>query len=160
MGSEIQRVSDADRERYADHLSYLFSEGYVRTSAEVDQLRDQIMEARSVKMLSDALDGFPPPPVPEQPRDWGIPERWAPVTISVAILGTFTAAVPTTALAHHGDTVSNVLTAVFFVTGIVMIVAAIVVSVAVGIAWDEAGQYERERRRSLDRNRRIRDRAR
>ena len=160
MGSEITRASDADRERYERHLSYLFSEGYIKTRGEAEELRTQIMEARSLSMLTSALSGFPPPPVPEQPRDWGIPERWAPITIGVAILGIFTAVVPTTALAHHGDTWSNVLTATFFVLGMVMVVAAIIASICFSISWDNIGQFERERRRSLDRNRRIRARAR
>jgi len=159
VGSEVQRASDADRERFVSHLSYLFSEGYITTKAEVDQLREQLIEARSLKTLNDTLSGFPQPPVPERPRDWGIPERWAPVTIAIAILGVFIAAVPTTALAHHGDSVANTLTAVFLVTGMVTIIAAIITSICAGIAWDNAGQFDRERRRSLDRNRRIRDRA-
>ena len=159
MGSEVQRASDADRERYVEHLSYLFSEGYIKTRAEAEDYRDRLLEARSLKTLSDTMAGFPQPPVPEQPRDWGIPERWAPVTIAVAILGVFVAAVPTAALAHHGDSLANTLTAVFIVTGIMAVVAAIIVSLCAYTSWDNAGQFERERRRSLDRNRRIRDRA-
>jgi DUF1707 SHOCT-like domain len=159
VGSEIQRASDADRERYVNHLSFLFSEGYIRTRAEADEFRDRLLEARSLSTLNNTLSGFPQPPVPEQPRDWGIPERWVPATVGLGFLGVLIAAVPTTALAHHGDTVSNALTATFFVTGMMIVIAAIIIACCAACSWDNAGQMARERRRSLDRNRRIRDRA-
>lgn len=159
MGSEITRASDADRQRYEEHLSTLFADGFIRTRAEAEQLRTQIMEARSLSVLTSALSGYPQPPIPEQPRDWGIPERWVPITIGTGILGVFIAAVPTTALAHRGDTVSNVLTAVFFVIGLMTIIASIITACCAYASWDNAGQSARQRRRSVDRNRRIRARA-
>jgi len=100
VGSEVTRASDADRERYIEHLSTLFADGLITTRAEMDQLRDQIMAARSLKILNDTMSGFPLPPIPQQRRDWGIPERWAPLTIGMGALGVLIAAVPTAALAQ------------------------------------------------------------
>ena len=155
MGSEVTRASDADRERYAEHLSYLFAEGYIRTRSEADQLRGQLLEARSIKVLNDTMSGFPLPPMPPQRRDWGIPERWAPVTIAAGALGILTAAVPTTALAHRDDSLSNALVAAFFALGMIIVVVAAITALCAGISWDSIGQSERERRRSMDRNRRV-----
>jgi len=153
--SEIQRACDADRERYAEHLSYLFAEGYIKTQAEAEQLRDQLMVARSVKVLNDTMSGFPLPPMPRQRRDWGIPERWGPVTIAVGALGILIAAVPTTALAHRGDSASNALSAAFFAIGLITVAVAIITALCAAVSWDNVGQAERERRRSADRNRRA-----
>ena len=159
MGSEVTRASDADRQRYVDHLSYLFAEGYIKTRAEAEEIRDRLLEARSLSILDNTLFGFPQPPIPERPRDWGIPERWVPATVGLAFLGVLIAAVPTTALAHHGDTVSNAFTATFFVTGIMIVIAAVIIACCAACSWENAGQMARDRRRSRDRNRRIRDRA-
>jgi hypothetical protein len=155
MGSEVTRASDTDRQRYLDHLNYLFAEGYIQNRAEADQLRAQLMEARSLSILNSTLSGMPLPPMPQQRRDWGIPERWVPVTIGMFLAGAFIAAVPSTALAHSGDSFSNALTAAFLVIGIAICIAAIVTACCAGVSWDNIGQYERDQRRSKDRNRNV-----
>lgn len=158
MESEVTRASDADRQRYVEHLSTLFADGYIKNRAEAEQLRTQLLEARSVSVLKSTMSGYPLPPMPRQRRDWGIPERWAPITIAAGVLGVFIAAVPTAALAHHGDSFANMLTAAFLAIGIVMVVVAIIAGICFACSWENIGASERARRREADRNRRLQDR--
>lgn len=157
MGTEITRAGDADRQRYVDHLNELVGDGYV-SPVEAEALRDQIMRARSLKVLNDTLSGMPLPPMPRQRRDWGIPERWVPVTIGIGLVGALVAAVPPTALAHHHDSLSNSLSVTFIVVGIMIIVAAIVAASCAAVSWENAGTHGREQRRSADRNRKNQSR--
>ena len=160
MGTEITRASDTDRNRYVEHLSFLFAEGFIKTRAEAEELRDQILGARSVKVLNDALSGFPLPPMPRQRRDWGVPERWVPLTIGMGVAGALIATVPTSALAHNGSDIANALTAVFLTVGILIVVAAIITACCAYTRWDNIGQFERDSRREKDRNRRSQARKR
>jgi hypothetical protein len=151
MGTGITRACNADRERFTDHLSVLYGKGYI-TDAEEDALREQIMSARSLSVLYSTLSGYPLPEEPVPPaarrRDWSVPENWVPACIATAITGFLTAVVPATALAHRGDTLSNVLTALSIVSGIILVLVAVVVSVIASCRWEDIGASEREKRRS------------
>ena len=130
MGYEVNRACDADRERFESHLSFLYGKGYV-TEAEAENLRQQIMSARSLSLLESTLSGYPlpEPPPPERRRDWTVPENFVPACIIAAVIGVVVAVLPATALAHRGDTASNVLTAASVVTGILMVIVAVIIAV-------------------------------
>jgi hypothetical protein len=158
MGTEISRASDEDRQRYLDHIDNLYGDGYIQTPTEAETLRRQILEARSVSTLNSTLSGMPLPPMPRQRRDWGVPERFVPLVIGMGLVGALVAAVPTTALAHHGDSLSNSLSAAFFVTGALIFAASIITACCAFASWDNIGQFERDRRREADRNRKNQSR--
>jgi len=114
------------------------------------------MSARSLSLLNSVLSGYPlpEPPPPENPRrDWCVPVNFIPACIATGITGLMVAVLPATALAHRGDTLSNVLSAVAIITGIILIATAIVVWVAASWHWDDIGQFERERRRAANKRR-------
>ena len=155
MGAEITRACDADRERFTEHLSFLYGKGYV-TEAEAEALRQQIMSARSLSLLESTLSGYPlpePPPSERQRRDWTVPENFVPACIVTAITGLMVAVVPATALAHRGDTLSNVMTATSIVTGIILVLVACLVAAIAGCHWEDIGQLEREKRRRANKRR-------
>lgn len=158
MGNEITRACDADRQRFADHLAFLYGQGYI-TEAEAEALRQQIMSARSLSILYSTLSGYPlpePEPLPAEKRrrDWLVPENFVPACVVTAIAGLLTAVVPATALAHRGDTVSNVLTATAIVSGIILVLVAILVAAIASCRWEDIGSFEREKRRAADKRRR------
>jgi hypothetical protein len=152
MGTEITRASDADRERFAGHLSVLYGKGYI-TEAEAEEIRQQILRARSLSVLESALSGFPQPENQRPKTDWGMPERFLPACIAAGITGIMVAVVPVTALAHRGDSLSNVLSAVSIITGLAIVVVALIVAVCAGCSWDDAGASERYRRREEQKRR-------
>lgn len=155
MGTEITRACDADRERFTEHLAYLYGKGFITTDAEAEELRRQIMSARSLAVLNSTLSGYPlPEPEPSKRRDWSVPENFVPACVVTAIAGLLTAVVPATALAHRGDTVSNVLTATAIVSGGILVLVAILVAVIASCRWQDIGAFEREKRRAADKRRR------
>lgn len=158
MSGEITRAGDADRQRYIDHLGTLYAEGFI-TEPEVESLRAKILESRSLRMLEMILDGFeqPPPPMPAHPgRDWGVPRNFVPACTAAAAAGLMVAVIPATALAHYGDTFSNVLTAFSIVLGALMIVAAIIFACAAASCWEDSDLPSRQRRMAQEKARRNR----
>jgi hypothetical protein len=88
MNTEITRANDADREKYAKHLSTLYAEGYV-TDEEAAQMRDKIFAARDLTTLHYIFAGMPLPE--KKMRISGLnqdhPERfWAAGGICFAVM--------------------------------------------------------------------------
>jgi len=147
----VTRAGREDRDRYLNHLSFLYATGHVTDKEELEGMRDAVLAVRTLAGLEAVLEGFPPPPLPPPPRDMAIPENFLPKFLLRSYIGVFTAVLPTVALSHEHGAAANVFTAFFLVLGMSITLNAVVHMWMTSVIWENMGPEERRKRRRNDR---------
>lgn len=150
MDNEVTRTGNADRERYANHLPALHAEGYI-SMEELDTMTGRVLRASTLRELDGIMAGFPKPPEPRRPRDWGIPSNFLPLTAVGSIVGITIAVVPTAALSGHNSSLAAVATGLALAWGIWIVIVAVVAAVVAAVTWDDLDCYDKKQRRVRDR---------
>lgn len=149
MGQEITRASNADRDRYANHIPELFTQGLI-TEEQMFHMLDMVLKAQTLVQLDDLLAGLPQPEMQPRPRDYAVPRNFLRVGLAATLFGlTLAVAVPTALSGHHG-TVAATVAALCILWGVWTTVAAVVVMIVKGVAWGDMSEREKEERRRKD----------
>lgn len=152
MGTEVTRAGDADRQRYYDRLDQLFDSGHIASAQELTSMREEVLNARSIRSLNMVLDGMPPQPLPPQRRDMGIPRNYIPPCAAGGFLGLLIAVLPSATLTGMHGLLVNFVTTATLITGIVIFVASIATLITASICWEE-NENDKKGRRLRDSNR-------
>ncbi len=131
---EITRASDADRRMYADHLSTLYSQGYI-SDGELPGLQDKVLAARTLAGLDELLTGMPLLP---GKKDRSQPRYFMPRLLASGIVSLAAAVIP--ANLH----VSHIMLVLSLFLGITGAAASLVTLIWMGLGYDEQQTAKRE----------------
>jgi hypothetical protein len=151
VGAELARAGDRDRELYLDHVeNVLYPEGFIIGELELDEVREQVMKARSMGDLDRILTGMPLPQVPKEPRDWGIPKNFIPLFTVPGVFGLSLATLVPAGLSNFHGTPSKLIAAVSIIIGVLLVIGCVIGGVAATCIWENHGSDEKRERRARD----------
>lgn len=149
MGQEITRASNADRDRYANHIPELFTQGLI-TEEQMFHMLDMVLKAQTLVQLDDLLAGFPQPEMQPRPRDYAVPRNFVPVCAAWSLVGLTLAVVPVAALWDIRGAPAATVAAACALWGVWITIVAVIAMFVKLDAWDDLGDREKEERRKKD----------
>jgi hypothetical protein len=153
MSYEITRANNTDRDRYANHVPELFTQGYI-TEERMFHMLDLILEAETLHQLDDMLEGLPRPKMPPNPKDYGIPRNFLPAGALGSLVGLTLAVGPSTALSGHHGAFAVTVAGLCVLWGIWITVVSVIATIYAAVAWDDLDDGVKKERRKKDNQRR------